>query len=149
MYAQRFKSVEQRFWEKVIRGKDDECWEWRGAHDTAGYARFHVDMRRRREGAHRFAYELLIGPIPEGLELDHLCRNKGCINPYHLEPVTRSVNVRRALAFNPRKHKTHCPQGHALAGENLYVYIGRRKTAYLCKECRRIQCRQYKARRAA
>lgn len=139
---------EERFWAKVIRRSDYECWEWDGGHDTSGYARFHVSPDRRREGAHRFAYELLRGVIPEGMELDHLCRNKGCVNPYHLEPVTRSVNVLRGIQASPRTHKQACPRGHALEGDNLYRYVDSKgRVAHLCKECRRVQWRQSKARR--
>lgn len=89
------RPLEERFWEKVEKRGPDECWEWGGT-VADGYGRF-------REGgfgsspvrAHRVAYKLLVGPIPEGLVLDHLCENRGCVNPAHLEPVTNRENLRR------------------------------------------------------
>jgi hypothetical protein len=84
------------------------CWTWHGAKDAKGYGRW------RSFGVHRVVYELLVGPIPEGLTLDHLCRNPPCVNPAHLEPVTRWENVRRSptnpAAENTRKEM--CPKGH-------------------------------------
>jgi HNH endonuclease len=84
--------VQERFWEKVEQGEG--CWLWTGAIDR-GYGQFVWNGRKR---AHRVAYELIIGPIPEGLELDHLCRNKSCVRPEHLEPVTKAENIRRQWA---------------------------------------------------
>ena len=83
----------ERFWAMVDASGD--CWEWRGAR-VRGYGTFKVDRKQLR--AHRFAYELLVGPIPPGLELDHLCANPGCVNPAHLEPVTTAENVSRMWA---------------------------------------------------
>jgi hypothetical protein len=83
--------IKVRFWSKVDQGED--CWRWTAC-TSNGYGRFSV--KRQPVLAHRFAYELLVGPIPEGLELDHLCRNRWCVNPDHLEPVTHDENVRRA-----------------------------------------------------
>ena len=88
-----------RFWDK-IRILDNGCWLWTGSISTAGYGRFGVGSRTdnsaRMVGAHRWAYEHLVGPIPPGLESDHLCRNRACVNPAHIEPVTRSVNFLRS-----------------------------------------------------
>ena len=96
--------------------------------------------------AHRVSWELLVGPIPEGLELDHLCRNHGCVNPDHLEPVTHAVNVRRGRGGTSWAQKKHCPQGHPYDDANTYLYRGRRS----CRECSRQKClRQYRRRRAA
>jgi hypothetical protein len=83
---------EARFWSYVT--KTEGCWEWKGAKDGDGYG--HLGVAGSVVGAHRYAYELLVGPIPEGLHLDHLCRNRPCVNPDHLEPVTQAVNVGRA-----------------------------------------------------
>lgn len=82
---------ERRFWSKVDASGD--CWEWTGGRTDTDYGLFNVD--RRMVKAYRFSYELLVGPIPDGLEIDHLCRMRHCVNPDHLEPVTRSENNRR------------------------------------------------------
>lgn len=80
------------------------CWEWRGTHDKDGYGHFRIGSRTngslRMVLAHRFAYETLVGPIPEGLQLDHLCRNTPCVNPLHLEVVTLQENIRRGRLAN-------------------------------------------------
>lgn len=93
----------ERFLAKAIIPSDvlSGCWEWRAAKAGGGYGRFAPDGRRQVQ-AHRFAYEIVCGAIPDGLDLDHLCRNRGCVNPAHLEPVTRQENVRRGLAMESR-----------------------------------------------
>lgn len=113
------KSLEA-FWAKVEKG--DGCWEWRGHVDTRpryGYGAFSwtdtISKRGRTTGPHRLAYSLLVGNIPEGLQIDHLCRNRTCVNPSHLEPVTPKVNTLRGVgpaAINSKK--THCGQGHEI-----------------------------------
>ena len=90
VYKRRLKFVEERFWSKV--NKTDTCWIWTAAKNQDGHGRF---RHGRLVLAHRFAYELLVGPIPKGLDLDHLCQNPACVNPAHLEPVTRKENTRR------------------------------------------------------
>ena len=83
-----------RFWSRVV--KSDDCWEWAGAHDNHGYSK--TSFEYRDMAAHRVAYELVVGPIPEGLTIDHLCRNRGCVNPAHLEPVTQRENTLRGVS---------------------------------------------------
>src|ERR1043166_7135723 len=87
------RPVLERFWEKVDRSSDDECWPWIARIDTKGYGQFFFEGRQQR--AHRVAYCLLVGQIPEGLDLDHLCRNRACVNPSHLEAVDRQANLLR------------------------------------------------------
>jgi hypothetical protein len=85
-----------RWWSAVQRGSEGECWLWVGGVTPSGYGHFvWMQGHRRSSTAHRYGYQLLVGPVPEGLDVDHLCRNKLCVNPAHLEPVTRQENVRR------------------------------------------------------
>lgn len=96
----------------------DDCWIWRGSTSTVGYGQFHV--WGRLVTAHRFVYELYVGPIPEGLVLDHLCRNRQCVNPAHLEPVTHRINILRGEGAGARNAaKEECPRGHPLTPENV------------------------------
>lgn len=126
-----------RFWARVVRG--DACWHWTGGKTGKGYGAFHVGGRTL--GAHRVAYEALVGPVPDGLVLDHVrargCTSRACVNPAHLEPVTDGTNVLRGdsvSAVNARKEE--CRLGHPLAGDNLYVKPNGRR---VCKACRRAQ----------
>lgn len=98
-------SEEERFWSRVVRGEN--CWTWTGTHSAAGYGTFVRDGRRQCY-AHRYSYELHCGPIPADLQIDHLCRNRGCLNPAHLEAVTQQENIRRG----ERANRTHCPRDH-------------------------------------
>lgn len=93
--------MRERFMSHVIKGAG--CWEWAGYHRADGYISFSVGSKKFK--AHRVAYELLVGPIPEGLEIDHICRNRGCVNPKHLRPVTHVQNMKNAVfATGDNKH---------------------------------------------
>lgn len=120
-----------RFWAQVDRRGDDECWPWLGSLDGGGYGQIRTGGRRVK--AHRFAYELLVGPIAEGLVIDHLCRSRSCANPKHLEAVTQGENIRRGLTGATNAAKTHCPHGHEYAAANTYLYRGKRA----CRACAR------------
>lgn len=133
--------AEARFWPKVDRGADSDCWPWKAWSNDHGYGTFYDGTRTVR--AHRFAYELLVGPIPVGLTIDHLCRNTSCVNPSHLEPVTQAENHARWVAtLRTRPPATHCFRGHRMDAENTYLAPeGRRR----CHECRRITKGQKRA----
>jgi len=125
------RTVEERFWSKVDRRGDDECWEWTASMYPTGYGHFSIMGQGIR--AHRFSYELLVGPIPEGMVIDHLCRTPLCVNPAHLEPVTQRENVLRGVGLPAENaRKTHCKHGHELAGANLSLFGGKRR----CLACR-------------
>lgn len=94
----RVSDLRSRFLSKVT--KTNTCWLWNGAKTKPGYGKMYCHQTKSVEGAHRVAYALFVGPIPSGLDLDHLCRVRGCVNPAHLEPVTRSVNVLRGARWN-------------------------------------------------
>lgn len=118
----------ERFWSKVK--KTDSCWEWVATKTPRGYGNFRVASKWKP--AHRVAYELIVGPIPEGLQLDHLCCNPGCVNPAHLEPVTGYENHMRWRRGTTRV--THCSHGHEYTPENTRTdSTGRRE----CRECKR------------
>jgi hypothetical protein len=121
---------EQRFWQKVDRSGN--CWIWLAGTFRCGYGQFGIDGGRKIS-AHRYAYELIKGPIPKTLELDHLCRTPACVNPAHLEPVTHQENMLRIRKANASK--THCKHGHPLIEANIYVApLGDRQ----CRACKVI-----------
>lgn len=137
-------SFEERFWAKVDFDADGGCWNWEANRQAAGYGHF-APKHGTHALAHRLSYELLVGPIPDGLQIDHLCRNKSCVNPSHLEPVTAQVNMLRAptlAAVNAAK--TSCPRGHAYDETNTYVRKG--TTDRGCRKCRTAQVNEHYAR---
>lgn len=143
-------TLPSRFWSKVRQGPG--CWEWTAALDMAGYGCFGMATASgwRSRKAHRVAYELAVGPIPEGLHLDHLCRNRRCVKPAHLEPVTNAENARRGeagLVSGARNRaKTVCPAGHVYTPANTYTDRRGRRT---CRACQRVAWRRWDARRQA
>src|SRR5262245_17929513 len=113
-----------RFWNHVYKEPGEKaCWLWEGAQYSNGYGMFRVSIskKKRRFLSHRYAYELLVGPIPIGLEIDHLCRVTSCVRPDHLEPVTHRENVRRGYSWaGINSKKTECPQGHPYTAKTTY-----------------------------
>lgn len=132
---------------KVLRHTrfTDSCWLFEGWLQR-GYGLVR-NGKGRKMPAHRTAYEFYIGPVPDGLCLDHLCRVRNCVNPAHLEPVTVAENNRRGLGWSGRNvAKTHCPQGHPYDDQNtIRLQRGGRR----CRACNREQLRAYRVRRAA
>ena len=130
-----------RFWQRV--DKSGECWMWTGSRNTKGYGRFDSDGRHLM--AHRVAYEMLVGPIPDGMQLDHLCRVPACVNPAHLEPVTSRENTMRGIGPSAQSAvKTHCSKGHPLSGDNLMERMGRGRLFRDCRTCRIAENRAYR-----
>lgn len=103
------------FWDRVVPEPNTGCWIWTGGGKGNGYGVARSPATGKARSAHRVAYEALVGEVPEGKEIDHLCRVKCCVNPAHLEAVTRSVNLRRRFL------KTHCPKGHEYTEGNIYI----------------------------
>lgn len=143
----------ERFWSKV--DKTDGCWNWIAGKNHYGYGsyRLNVDGRSFAAQAHRLAYEDQHGPISDGLVIDHLCRNPACVNPDHMEVVTRGENVLRgesSSAIHARGErcgrcrsctnaaKTHCDRGHPFSGSNLYVA---KSGMRMCKACCALRMR--------
>ena len=130
-----------RFWTKAQIGAADDCWEWRGHRSAHGYGRINVDGKVRQ--AHRIAYELAVGALPEGLVLDHLCRNRACVNPAHLEPVTNRENILRGVGASAQHaRKTHCPQGHPYDEANTYYVSSGKRECRICRRVTNTACRR-------
>lgn len=133
---------EIRFWAKVDKNgplpsnRPDlgPCWIWKGHVKPNGYGQFSLGSLGNygKPNAHVFAYQILCGAIPEGLELDHLCRLPRCVNPFHLEPVTHSENIRRGW-WALHKPKTHCSFGHPYTPENTYYRTDGKKECRICR----------------
>lgn len=138
---------EDRFFPRLSFGplfQGTRCLEWTGDRWSTGYGRFSVNGKQ--VGVHRWLYERWVGPIPDGLVIDHLCRNIVCCNPEHLEPVTNAENVRRGVGPAAQNRlKTHCKYGHPFAGRNLGTdAFGRR----ICRACSVQRTLRSRARRA-
>lgn len=124
------------FWDRVeVDGRG--CWLWTGGIRANGYSQCHLWGRRYGSTAHRVAYRRLVGPIPDGLDLDHVCRVRRCVNPAHLEPVTRAENIARGESRVAKQmRQTACVNGHPFDEPNTY-YTKRGKRQ--CRECHRIR----------
>jgi HNH endonuclease len=137
-------SIEDRFWSRVDRsGGPEACWPWQGHRNQGGYGEF-APARGQRWMAHRYSYTQLVGPIPQGKQLDHFrCDNPPCCNPRHLRPTTAWENVLRSNSVAAvSAAKTHCPKGHPYDDENT-MRSGNRRS---CRECKRESYRQWRAR---
>lgn len=133
------RTLEARFFAKVDGGDYTTCWNWVGGKCRSGYGRFAIVGHTLKQ-AHRVAWSFLRGDIPEGLELDHLCRNTSCVNPWHLEPVSPLENTQRAAAHH-RGSRTECRVGHDLTAPGAYPwYAG--DGCHRCLECRRRTIRE-------
>jgi hypothetical protein len=135
--AKRKKEIE-RYWEKVEINNPNDCWLWIAGKNELGYGIFNPKAHVRYK-AHKYLYELLHGIVPQGYELDHLCRVHNCVNPTHLEVVTHKENIRRAIGLNDigivNRMKTHCPREHLYNTENTYISP---KGKRICRLCRKI-----------
>jgi hypothetical protein len=126
--------IGERFMDKVSPEPMSGCWLWAAGLTGDGYGAFWINGKTVL--AHRVSYEIAKGSIPESLELDHKCRNRCCVNPSHLDPVTAKVNVLRGVGISAKNaRKTHCGKGHALDGENLYINSEGHR---YCRKCRAV-----------
>ena len=134
-----------RFAEKIAL-TDSGCIEWIASHNGVGYGTLSINRTGGKVLAHRWSYAHHYGPIPDGLTIDHLCRNTLCVNPEHLEAVSKRENTIRGVAPTAvNAAKTHCIRGHELAGDNLH--ISPRTGWRTCRECRRRRAREKYQRR--
>lgn len=142
----------ERFWAKVDKSAGpDGCWLWTACIDHTGYGCFTVF--KRHVAAHRFSYEETVGPITDGLVIDHLCRTRACVNPRHLEPVTFRENCMRGVAPNVIAARTMiCRQGHDMSAPRGFI-VKRRTNGTVSRRCRVCanawNLRRYHAERAA
>jgi hypothetical protein len=115
-----------------------KCWQWAGGYFKKGYGVFNIASGAFP--AHRISYTALIGIIPQGLTLDHLCRNRGCVNPFHLEPVTAIENTKRGNSGINMRSKTHCKRGHEFNSENMKIGSRGARCCIICLKMLNHQC---------
>ena len=127
------------FWEKVEF--TETCWLWKANQNSGGYGMFWSGGSSTV--AHRYAYEFCVGPIPDGLQIDHLCRVRNCIRPDHLEIVTQQENVRRGEDGKRNREKTYCPQRHPYDEQNTYRSPNGDR---LCRKCQTAHKRAWRRR---
>lgn len=138
-------TIQERMASRHSRDDNTGCWNWTGALSAGKYGSIYYEGRMQK--AHRVMWILTNGPVPTGLDLDHLCRNMKCINPAHLEPVTRAENLRRSpIMTNQNEGKTHCIRGHEFTPENTRFKPG--SGHRVCKTCMRMHIRNWRARNA-
>lgn len=130
----KIESKVNRFFEKLYIEQNTGCWIWTAQKNKFGYSLFR-GFKSISQSGHIFSYKFFKGGIPEGLELDHLCKNRSCVNPNHLEPVTHFINLERANHWSIKnKNKTHCIRGHEFNQENTYLLNGLRR----CRVCKKL-----------
>lgn len=127
----RSNNLSERLASRYSKDEKTGCWVWFGTRNRKGYGC--LSYQRKYYAAHRLSYELEKGKIPQGLQIDHLCKNKSCVNPTHLEAVTLFENIRRSV-------RTHCKRGHDLSESN--VYNGKRH----CRQCNKARSTEWRKR---
>lgn len=136
----RYASVMDRLSSFICPEPNTGCWLWTGGTNSTGYGS--ITVRNKKYSAHKLAYETIVGKVPDGMDLDHLCRVRSCVNPAHLEPVSRSVNCLRGLtgeaAGSIKRAVSQCPKGHPYDAENTRISTyGNRKPFRVCRACAR------------
>lgn len=130
------RTAADRFWSMVSKDTEGSCWNWTGATRGEGYGT--ISIGGTKAMAHRFSYELHVGPIPKGLQIDHICRNRACVNPAHLEPVTQAVNVLRGVGIAAQHaRRSTCIRGHSYAPPNGFITPEGHRGCRACQKIRR------------
>lgn len=135
MYTKTYEQKVETFWKHVDRsGGDNACWPWTSWMNSKGYGKF--KLCGWHSSAHRIAYAVTHGEIPEGYDIDHICNNRACCNPSHLQAISHRENVLRSenTIAGRQSRQTHCKRGHPLSGDNLLMEGNKR----FCRECKRL-----------